>query len=357
MMQRSLGLQWKLTAIFLAITILGAAAVAAGFYGGQVLGLTPTASLAVGIAAAVCIGLAGTALGTAVARSMKLRLWEASDLAVRIARGDFSTRLPVGNQDEIGILEEQLNRMAEQLEQAVTELQQLAEQNRKLAEEAGAGAALAERAKLARELHDTVNQQLFVLAMRTAAARKRLAKLGGEAEALLPELSELEELARQAHGEARNLIMQLRPTTLEQQGLGPALAEYVKAQGGKEGWEIIDEIDTGIRTGGTVGSNLFRVAQEALNNISKHARARTVWVTLSRTEAGLILKVRDDGEGFDMKAGVRPTAVGLAGMQERVQQMGGTLKVRSAPGEGTEVTATIPLPEGGIPRDPTDAGR
>ena len=61
------------------------------------------------------------------------------------------------------------------------------------------------------------------------------------------------------------------------------------------------------------GGQLFRVAQEALNNIAKHARARTVWVTVQRTEAGLLLRIRDDGEGFDLKSGVRPTAVGLVG--------------------------------------------
>jgi signal transduction histidine kinase len=269
-------------------------------------------------------------------------------MATRIARGDFTTRLPVETQDEIGWLEERLNEMAEHLTTAVGDLRELAEQNRMLAEEAGRGAALEERTRLARDLHDTVNQQLFVLAMRAAAARKRVEQLGGDAAALAPELLMLEELSRQAHGEARQLILQLRPTTLEQHGLGAALSEYIKTVRAKEGWEIVAAIDQDVRLPGGEGENLFRVAQEALNNISKHAEAHTVRVALTRTEEGVTLTVGDDGAGFDMKAGVRPTAVGLVGMQERVEAMGGSLRVSSAPGEGTDVTVLLRVsPEGG----------
>jgi NarL family two-component system sensor histidine kinase LiaS len=260
---------------------------------------------------------------------------------------DIYIGIVVDGVSEIIKLEAQLNQMADHLETAVGELRQLAEQNHRLAEEAGRGAALEERAKLARDLHDTVNQQLFVLAMRAAAARKKLEKLGGAAQELAPEMATLEELSRQSHAEARTLILQLRPTTLEQQGLGPALAEYVKSAATKDGWTVVDEIDQTVRLDGKAGENLFRVAQETLNNVSKHAKAQTVWVVLKRTEQGVRLQVRDDGVGFDMKAGVRPTAVGLTGMQERVAALGGTLRVHSTRGQGTEVTVQMPLTEGG----------
>jgi signal transduction histidine kinase len=342
----SLGLQWKLAAIFLATSLLSSGMVAGGFFLGSRAGLEPASAWGAGIAAGVAAGLAGSYVGFRFARSVKLRLWEAGDMAGRIARGDFTPRLPVEVNDEIGWLEEHLNEMAGQLDQVVGSLRALAEQNRRLAEEAGRGAALEERTKLARDLHDTVNQQLFVLAMRAAASRKRLEQIGGEAGALVPELQALEELAREAHGEARQLILQLRPTTLEQQGLGPALAEYVKASAAREGWELHAQIDPEIRLKGKPGENLFRVAQEALNNTAKHAGAQTLWVTLARTEEGVTLRLRDDGQGFDRKAGVRPTAVGLVGMQERVAAMGGLLRVSSTPGEGTEIAVTLPT-EGG----------
>lgn len=348
MSQQSLGLQWRLVAIYLAVSVLSTGTVALGYYvGTEMLGMEPASALGAGLAAGFAVGLLGSIYGFMTARSIKLRLWEAGDMAGRIAAGDLTARVQVGDSDEIGWLEEQLNAMAGHLEGAVSELRHLAEQNRQLTEGAARGAALEERAKLARDLHDTVNQQLFVLAMRAAAARKRLERMGGDAEALVPELATLEELARQAHGEARQLILQLRPTTLEQQGLGPALAEYVKAAAAKEGWAVEGEIDQTVRLFGKPGESLFRVAQEALNNVSKHARAHTIWVKLGRTQTGTQLQIRDDGEGFDTRAGVRPTAVGLLGMQERVEAMGGTLRVRSAKGEGTEVTALLPVTEGG----------
>ncbi|MDF2626897.1 MAG: two-component sensor histidine kinase [Symbiobacteriaceae bacterium] len=346
MSQHTLGLQWKLAGIYLASSVVGAGTVAAGYYIGGKMGLAPAPSLGAGLAAGLVVSLVGALTGLLMARKLKLRLWEAGDMAGRIARGDFGVRLYVGADDEVGWLEEQLNQMAIHLETAVGELRNLAEQNRALAEEAGRGAALEERAKLARDLHDTVNQQLFVLAMRAAAARKRLEKAGSTPD-LVPELAMLEELSRQAHGEARQLILQLRPTTLEQQGLGPALAEYVKSAAAKEGWEVIDEIDRSVRLGGGLGENLFRAAQEALNNVSKHARASKVRVTLEKADDSVLLQVRDDGQGFDTKAGVRPTAVGLCGMQERVEALHGSMRVKSAVGQGTEVTVEVPLTEGG----------
>lgn len=343
--QSFLGMQWKLAAIFLAASLLSSGLVAGGYLLGQEIELSQGASWFLGIGLGISAGLLLSAAGFLIARSIKLRLWDAADMAGRIARGDFSARLPVDKVDEVGLLEEQLNQMAGQLDTAVAELGQMAEQNRRLAEEAGRGAALEERARLARDLHDTVNQQLFVLTMRTAGVRRRLEKLGGEAGALVGELSAVEELARQAHGQARELILQLRPTTLEQQGLGPALAEYVKAAGAREGWDVSLDIDLELRLRGPASENLFRIAQEALNNISKHAGASAVTVGLERSAGQIRLQIRDDGKGFDLKAGVRPTAVGLVGIRERVAALGGKLGVVSAPGKGTELT--VSLPEGG----------
>lgn len=342
--QASLGLQWKLAVLYVAASLLSSGTVALGYYAFTYFGLSTGQALAAGVAAGLAAGLVVSYAGLQLARSMKHRLWEAGDMATRIARGDFAVRLPLQAADEIGALEGQLNEMAGHLQRAVAELSQLAEQNRRLAEEAGRGAAVEERARLARDLHDTVNQQLFVLAMRAAAARKRLEKAGGEAaEALGPELAMLEELARGAHGEARQLILQLRPTTLEQQGLGPALAEYLGQARETRDLEVVADIDQEIRLGGKTGENLFRVAQEALNNIHKHARARSVQVTLSRDDDGaVVLRIKDDGKGFDTRSGVRPTAVGLVGMQERVAALGGTFRIRTAPDQGTEIAVTLP---------------
>lgn len=344
--ERFLGLQWKLAAIYLAASLLSTGMVALGYYGGAALGLEPTPALGVGIAAGLVVGFAGAVFGSLTARTIKLRLWDAGDMALRIARGDFMARVAVGAPDEVGLLEEQLNQMAEFLQQAEQQLRGLAEQNRMLAEEAGRGAALEERARLARDLHDTVNQQLFVLSLRAAATRKKLEKAAGDG-VMLSELSALEQLAREAHSQTRDLILQLRPTTLEQQGLGAALAEYVKAAANRDAFTVQTAIDTTIRLSTREGEALFRVAQEALHNIAKHARAANVTVELNREAGQIRLRVVDDGVGFDRRAGVSPTSVGLVGMRERIAVLGGQLRVRSAPGEGTEVAVTLPEPRAG----------
>lgn len=346
--ERTYGLQWRLALVYLAVGTFSSAAVAAGYLAGIYLGLPPNTALAVGAAAGFGVGLAGAVAGSMIARSVKLRLWEAGRMAGRIAGGDFRARLNPGFPDEVGWLEAQLNQMAGQLETAVGELRNLAEQNRRLGEEAGRGFALEERARLARDLHDTVNQQLFALTMRTAAARRRLEQLGGETAALIPEMDSLEELARQAHSETRDLILQLRPVTLEQQGLAAALKDYVTQAAAREGWAVVEEIDRSIHLDGRAAENLFRIAQEALNNTAKHASARTVRLKLARGVEGILLSIVDDGAGFDHSKGFRPTAVGLSGIRERVAAMKGRFSVESAPGRGTEITVVVPVDmEGG----------
>ena len=166
-----------------------------------------------------------------------------------------------------------------------------------------------------------------------------------------PELDSLEELARQAHSQTRELILQLRPVTLEQQGLGAALEEYVTGAAARESWELVREIDLSIRPAGQAGESFFRIAQEALNNIARHACAGRVRVRLARVEEGILLSITDDGAGFDPGAAARPTAVGLPGIRERAAAMGGRCIVKSAPGRGTELTVVAPVvAEGGESR-------
>lgn len=343
--ERTFGLQWRLAVVYLAVAFFGPALVAGGYYAGIALGLTSSSALGVGLAISVILGLAGAVTGFTIARSVKLRLWEAGRMAGLIARGDLRARIPPGPPDEVGWLEEQLNLMAGHLETAVGELRILAEQNRLLGEEAGRGAALEERARLARDLHDTVNQQLFALAMRLAALRRRMND--HQAGAAVQELAELETLARLAHSQTREVIMQLRPVSLEKQGLGAALQEYVNGLAAREGWAVEQDLDRDLRPGVQVSENLFRIAQEALNNTARHAHARRVSVVLTRLEEGFLLRVTDDGCGFDPLARVRPTAVGLSGIRERSAAVGGCCRIDSAPGRGTEITVIVPQEAGG----------
>ncbi len=340
--KRIFGFQWRLAIIYLVVGAAGAIATLSAYQAGRYydLGLLP--SLAVGFGAGMFCGLVGAFTGSKIARSVKLRLWEAGRMAARISRGDYRARLAQGPDDEVGWLEEQLNQMAAQLEKAVASLRDLAEQNRRLGEEAGRGAVLEERMRLARDLHDTVNQQLFVLAMRSAALKQRLERMDSGAASLVPEMAELEKIAREAHSQIRELILQIRPVTLEKEGLGAALNEYIKNVGEREDWEIIINIDQLIFPDSNLGEGLFRIAQEALNNISKHADAGQVKVALSRKEGYIELIIADDGVGFDLKETVDPTTVGISGIKERAAQMEGTVNIESARGEGTRLKVVVP---------------
>ncbi len=345
--ERTLGLQWRQAVICLMVGAGSALAALAAYQAGQYFGLDLYGSIVLGIGAGLLVGLCGAVAGALITRTLKLRLWEAGRMAGRIARGDYRARVESGSEDEVGWLEEQLNHMADQLESSVSSLRELAEQNRRLGEEAGRGAVLEERMRLARDLHDTVNQQLFVLAMRAAALKTRLEKNSGEAEKLVPEMVKLEEMARQAHSQIRELILQIRPVTLENEGLAPALEEYVNNTAESEGWQIKTRVDHSIRPDSIVSESLFRIAQEALNNISKHASTKKVEVYLGREDKSIKMEIGDNGIGFDPRKAIRPTAVGLSGIRERTKGIGGSLEIKSAPGEGTRISVIVPDKEGG----------
>lgn len=352
MRRYSFGLQWRLSAWVLVASVVASAA-SAGLYwlARRLLLFSEGDALLAALAGNLLLHAFSVYVVLQLARSVKLRLWEAGDMAGRLAHGDYGARLPAGEADEVGELYDRLNQMGEALESSMARLKELGEQNRVLAEEALSGAALAERARLARDLHDGVNQLLFVQAMRAAALRKQLERLGASApqgaEAtlarLVAEATTLEEGAREAHTEARSLILQLRPTVLEQQGLGPALSEYAQTAAQKAGWSLDLQIDPAVRLFGDPAEALFRVAQEALNNVTKHAQAKLVSLELRLTEDAVRLAIRDDGVGFQASAARRPTAVGLVGMQERVSALGGHLQVRSRQGGGTEVSVRLPV--------------
>lgn len=346
---RSFGLQWRLAVIYLAVGATGSAATLFVYKLLRHYAFSEPGGLALGMVAGILVGLAGAVIGSLITRSVKLRLWEAGQMAGRIARGDYLVRLEAGPEDEVGWLELQLNQMAGQLQTAVGSLKELAEQNRLLGEEAGRGAALEERMRLARDLHDTVNQQLFVLSMRIAAVKRRLEQVGGEAAALEPELKDLEDLARQAHNQIRELILQIRPVTLAKEGLGEALKDYLNSTAERENWSLKDQIEQIERPGELIEESLFRIAQESLNNISKHAAAKNVVVKLFQDDQGSIkLVISDDGVGFDPKNVHRPTAVGLSGIRERAAGIGGSMTVISSQGQGTELTVLVPLKKKGV---------
>src|ERR1700736_3295415 len=196
-----------------------------------------------------------------------------------------------------------------------------------------------ERRHLARELHDQMGQALTAAKLNLQAAQ-RLEEPSLIARKLDDGIAVLETLLQQA----RQISLDLRPPLLDDLGLVPALRWYLDQQAQRAGLRIEFFADPALeRMSSEIETACFRVAQEALTNAVRHARARTVSVELHRTPEALHLVVRDDGIGFDVVRAQQDASLGLLGMRERVALVGGELDCKSAPGRGTEVHAFFPV--------------
>ncbi len=211
--------------------------------------------------------------------------------------------------------------------------------NARLYEQAQGTAALEERQRLARELHDSVSQALFGIGLGARTARTLIDDDPGKAAAPLDYVLSLAEAGLT---EMRALIFELRPEALEQEGLVAALEKQAANLRARHG--IMVEAELGDPGGASlaVEEAIYRIAQEAVNNTVKHARASTVWLRLVREPGRLVAEVADDGAGFDPD-GSFTGHLGLRTMRERAERLGGTLELASAPGEGTRLRVEIPV--------------
>ena len=207
-----------------------------------------------------------------------------------------------------------------------------------LRRQAGELASSQERAHLARELHDSVTQALFSM---TLVTRTTELLVDRDPAAAKEKLGSLRDLQREALAEMRALIFELRPGNIEQDGLLVALRTHAAALQGRIGLPILVSSDIADRLPLALEEVLYRIAQEALHNVVKHAAARQVTLSIERAGADVKLRIVDDGKGF--QAGSVPDGhLGLAGMRARAEKIGATLDVTSRPGSGTTIEVTVP---------------
>jgi signal transduction histidine kinase len=201
-------------------------------------------------------------------------------------------------------------------------------------------AVVEERTRLARDLHDSVSQTLYGLALSAEAAARTLAagEFGGAAD----QVRELRETALQAQREMRLLIFELRPPLLEQEGLAASLRARLGEVEARSGLATSFAVEGEKHLPIAIEAELDRIAQEALNNTLKHAHASRIAVRLHVDDGCAELAVADDGVGFNATARRSDGGLGLRGMEERAARLGGRLVVESAPGRGTRVTAEVP---------------
>ncbi len=229
------------------------------------------------------------------------------------------------------------------------------EAQRGLFQQVERAAAQQERNRLARELHDSIKQQLFSIQMSAASAQLRF---GDDAAAALQALEDVRKSTQEAMVEMNALLQQLSPMPLERAGLAQALREQCEALGFRSGAEVACEIgdlppNAAFRPGAQ--EELFRIAQEGLSNVARHARAGKVTLRLGWHEElnQVELDLQDNGQGFDPDEA--EPGRGLANIRERLERLGGWMKLTSSAGHGTRLQVGIPLQSVEAPAEPEDA--
>ena len=199
-------------------------------------------------------------------------------------------------------------------------------------------AVVDERNRLARELHDSVAQSMYGVTLLAEVASQLLSS--GQADQVAGYLGELKDTAKESLAEMRLLIYELRPPVLEEEGLASALQARLEAVESRAGLETELHLAGEHSLDSQAEEALFRIAQEALNNVLKHAQARRVAVSLRQAEGAVTLEITDDGTGFDPTGARRSGGLGLRGMEERAAEIGARLEIESAAGSGTTVRVT-----------------
>ena len=274
--------------------------------------------------------------------------------AARIGEGDFDAPVPVDGHGELRVLGEAFHRMSGALAAQRAALiahqqdleRQIADGTRARLLQAREASALEERQHLARELHDSVSQALFGVVLGLETAKRELPAPGR----LRTSVDYASELADAALKEMRALIFELRPEALDSEGLTGLLKRQAEMLRARHDLAVdLDVVEPALPI--ETKAAVYRVAQEALHNVAKHAHARTVSVRLTTAGGTVQLEVRDDGKGFGPGA-ARADAFGLVSMRERIGLHGGTFEVTSGPGQGTTIRASLPVMGAGSPPVP-----
>lgn len=265
----------------------------------------------------------GVLFGLLASGRLVRRVRRLERVTVAVADGDYTVALPSSGHDEIGRLEANFTTMIRQLGCALA-----AERQR-----ATSDAATAERARIAREIHDAISQHLFGLRMIAAGMRR--------ASPDDPQLRAIEHISEDALRDLQVLLLELRPTNPYGIGLAPALREICTAYRDRLGVTVDADL-ADLIVPAPIEHALMRITQEAFTNAVRHGKARRLAVSTARCDGNIELTVRDTGIGFDPVA--PHTGSGLAHIRDRVAELGGTVTIDSAPGRGATLAVRVPAP-------------
>jgi signal transduction histidine kinase len=276
------------------------------------------------LAASIPLGIAFGMLST---RRLIRRLRALTSTTLAVASGEFGSRIRVSGSDEVAQLEENFNAMASRLSDAVAAERRLA----------AANARHHERSRIARELHDSISQELFSLSVLSGGLRRSLPA----GSPVLPAVETMERTAGDTMREMQALLLELQPVALGEAGLSAALDGICRAHRERLGLDVRAAVSSVVLPA-QVEHAILRIAQEAMANSVRHSGASVIRLRLSDSGPdGVTLEVSDDGSGFDVRAG-GSGGLGLRAMRERVDELGGSLSISSG-ADGTVVRAVFPV--------------
>ena len=275
----------------------------------------------------------GGLFGLITTRGLVRRLHSLVRASTRFANGDYMQRVQVSRADEVGQLEQQFNRMAEQLVASIAQQQALAEQN----------ARMQERARISRDLHDAISQNLFSLRTLIDGLQAAIGT-GVEEASLIPQIDLLAQTTNTMTREMRALLLEMRPPQLEGLTLADALEALADAYTSRLGIAVTTSI-VPVVLSATTEQSLLRIAQEALSNAARHANATLIALSLAPREQMVCLAVTDNGRGMSLDESGSSHGLGLHLMQERVQELRGSFVLDTSPGQGTRLEVSVPQEE------------
>ncbi|MBY0201647.1 sensor histidine kinase [Paenibacillus polysaccharolyticus] len=271
-----------------------------------------------------------------------LRLQRKIDLLdlnmLKVSKGNLAVRMPDAEDASFGRVYQEFNVMMESIEKKMRLLQRLGEQEVIEKEQASERAVIEERKRMARDLHDTVSQQLFAMHM-SASSLPRLLEMNPEhGRNVLDQLIQMSHIAQR---QMRGLIAQLRPIELEGRDLTAALDSWFPDYCRQNGLKGVKELELDGGVSDAIEHQLFLIIQEAVANVVKHAEAGLVSLAIRESEHQISMSISDDGQGF-LQQTERPGSYGLSTMRERAEKLGGQVQIISKPGAGTTVRVLIP---------------
>ncbi len=275
-------------------------------------------------------------MGLLFARSFTKQIFAIQTASRDFAAGRLEKRISLKGSDEFTELSMQFNRMADQLQKQLRDLRDLADKNALLAEEARQLAVLEERNHLAGELHDAVKQELFGLNLMLGSIK---ATAKSSPEAAVERINQTIIQVQDIQNELDHIIKALHPASLQDLGLIPALQVLASRMSIPLNLQVHSARSLPLQ----VEKGIYRIAQEALQNIIKHATATKVDMSLTFTNDEVALTISDDGKGFDETSSIRADALGLHSMRARAQAMQAVLSIESQAGHGTTLFLKVPL--------------